>query len=190
MAPVELRPVPPPDEWASVRDAAARLGINERTLRRWAVRGLVEVRAGSGSSGKPLQLVSVSQVRRLLSEQAAPAAGPSLEQASEQLERLLQTSEETAQKHAKQASLELVAELQEKVRQLERELHAAEVVERSTAKRCDKLEQQLEKAHGESLSLARALGTVEAQRDAARLLAAPAPAPVGLWRRLFPRRSR
>lgn len=187
MGAVELRPVPPPDDWLSLSETAARVGMVERTLRRWAARGLIDTRTGSGFAGKPLQLVSVSQVRRLLSQDAAKASVPALDKASEQLDRLLQTSEETSLKHAKRASLELVAELQERIRQLEQQLHASEVVEKSTARRCDKLEQQLENAHVESLSLARALGAVEAQRDAARLLAAPASQPPTLWGRLFGR---
>lgn len=125
--------------------------------------------------------------------QAKPATipSPSLDHASDELCRILETSQETPLNTAKQAIPLLVAELQEQVRRLEQQLQAAEVVEKATARRCDKLEQQLQEAHREGLSLARALGTAEAQRDAARLLVQPpASKPDGWLRRLFRRSSR
>ncbi len=185
---VELRPVPPPDEWLPISDAAARLGVVERTLRRWVSGNLLDTKHGTTSNGKPLRLVSLSQVRRLVSEHGLAVCPEVSRKPSytfpNAVSELEQITAETAQNTAKQATLELVSELQDKLREAQAKLYAAEVVERSTAARCDKLEQKLEKAQKEALSLARALGAAESQRDALQLLPR-ADAGGGLWGRLF-----
>ncbi len=153
----------------TLAEAARLVGVSERALRKRAERGTLTV-LSDVRGGRVVAVVDRAELARLYPTDQAQPEAPDPPQAAPATDQA--------------ASAERVAELRERIARLEGQLAMSERVEQSAQRAADKLEAKLEDARREALTLARALGQAEAERDRYR---AQLQAPRGILRRLLGR---
>lgn len=150
----------------TLAEAARLVGVSERAIRKRAERGTLRT-SSAVRAGKVVAVVDPADLASLFPQVAAepslPTPGPSARVAVE----------EPVQLNLKHAELELarleLAQAREQLANLRGQLEMSAKVEAAAQRAADKLEAKLDAARRETLTLARALGAAEGERERLRL---------------------